>query len=74
MSDLDSPTNLKMGSDCTREFQAAYENRYTWEPSFKGYKGNCTLEKDGQEFKGNFQVGNDLKPIVFTNLVRLALD
>ena len=32
---------IKPGSDYKAEFKAAYENRYTWEPNFSGYKGKC---------------------------------
>ena len=52
------------GDDCTAAFQAAYENRYTWEPGFGGYKGRCIWEQDGREVEGTFQVGADLKATV----------
>ena len=32
------------GSDCTAAFRAAYENRYTWDPGFAGYRGRCVWE------------------------------
>ena len=55
------------GSDCSAAFRAAYENRYTWEPGFGGYRGRCIWEQDGQagdaaqRAEGTFQVGADLK-------------
>ena len=52
---------LIKGSNCEKEFRAAYENRYTWEPSFKGYSGNCLFEKDNDLFEGSFSFNTDLK-------------
>ncbi len=55
------------GSDATAAFRAAYENRYTWEPGFGGYRGRCVWEQPGvagepdQRAEGNFVVGADLK-------------
>jgi len=49
------------GSDCKREFKAAYANRYTWDPGFKGYKGICIWQKDQEIVQGKFLVGSDLK-------------
>lgn len=55
------------GSDCTAAFRAAYENRYTWEPGFGGYRGRCVWEQSGQNgeadrrLEGSFVVGADLK-------------
>ncbi|EDY37572.1 conserved hypothetical protein [Cyanobium sp. PCC 7001] len=59
---LSSP--IQAGSDCTAAFRAAYENRYTWEPGFGGYRGRCVLEQDGRVVEGTFQVGADLKASV----------
>ena len=42
-----SPAVIPAGSDCTAAFRAAYENRYTWEPGFAGYKGLCVWEQAG---------------------------
>ena len=54
------PTLLK-GDDCRTLFQEAYENRYTWETSFRGYKGLCLLD-DGQSiYKGSFILSNNMK-------------
>ena len=52
------------GSDCTAAFRAAYENRYTWEPDFAGYRGHCIGEQGDQHVEGTFVVGADLKATV----------
>jgi hypothetical protein len=58
------------GSDCRAAFRAAYENRYTWEPGFPGYRGRCIWEQRGcgteadRRVEGTFQVGADLKAVV----------
>jgi hypothetical protein len=49
------------GTDCTAQFRAAYENRYTWEPGFGGYSGRCVWEQGDRRAEGTFQVGADLK-------------
>ena len=49
------------GSDCRSAFQAAYENRYTWDPGFGGYQGRCVWEDGERRLEGRFQVGADLK-------------
>jgi len=49
------------GSDCSAAFQAAYENRYTWDPSFGGYQGRCIWEDGERRVEGRFRVGADLK-------------
>jgi hypothetical protein len=55
------------GSDATAAFRAAYENRYTWDPGFSGYRGRCVWEQPGsagaadQRVEGTFTVGADLK-------------
>ena len=62
-----SPTALAPGSDATTAFRAAYQNRYTWEPGFGGYRGRCVWEQPGvngepdQRVEGTFVVGSDLK-------------
>jgi hypothetical protein len=62
-----SPATLAPGSDATAAFRAAYENRYTWEPGFGGYRGRCVWEQPGvdgepdQRVEGTFVVGADLK-------------
>jgi hypothetical protein len=57
-------SSLQAGSDCTAAFRAAYENRYTWDPGFGGYRGRCVLDQDGRAVEGTFQVGADLKASV----------
>jgi hypothetical protein len=52
------------GSDCTAAFRAAYENRYTWDPGFQGYRGRCIWSQAGRCLEGRFQVGADLKATV----------
>ncbi len=58
---------LPPGIDCKPAFRAAYENRYTWEPGFGGYRGRCVWEQPGaagepdQRAEGTFAVGADLK-------------
>jgi hypothetical protein len=58
------------GSDCRAAFRAAYENRYTWDPGFPGYRGRCIWEQPGcgteadRRVEGTFQVGADLKATV----------
>ncbi len=56
-----SSIDLSRGSDCREAFKAAYQNRYTWEPTFPGYIGTCIFEQPGTLIKGNFEVGSDLK-------------
>jgi len=43
---LSAPT-LKPGADCRLAFQAAYENRYTWDQGFPGYRGRCEVASGG---------------------------
>jgi hypothetical protein len=49
------------GSDCRELFQSAYENRYTWDPSFLGYRGRCLWLHDDRLEEGRFELGADLK-------------
>jgi len=53
--------NVAPGSDCRDAFQAAYQNRYTWEPGFGGYQGRCVWEQGDRRVEGRFQIGADLK-------------
>ena len=52
---------VKPGSDLREVFRRAYETRYTWEPGFSGYKGNCIWQQDDQRVEGRFEIGADLK-------------
>jgi len=57
-------TNEEQVKSCTELFKTAYENRYTWEPNFSGYKGHCSWTDGQSEIKGSFILGQDLKAIV----------
>jgi len=59
-----SPAQVAPGSDCAAAFRAAYENRYTWEPGFGGYRGRCLWQQGERQLEGSFQVGADLKASV----------
>jgi hypothetical protein len=64
MTQVLPPPTLAPGSDCSSAFQAAYENRYTWDPGFGGYQGRCVWEDGERRLEGRFQVGADLKALV----------
>ena len=49
------------GTDLTSAFRAAYENRYTWDPRFGGYRGRCLWEQGDRVVEGTFTLGADLK-------------
>tara|TARA_B100000700_G_C15052718_1_gene861166 strand:+ start:312 stop:986 length:675 start_codon:yes stop_codon:yes gene_type:complete len=53
--------SLLRGDDCTEQFKTAYENRYTWDLGFKGYKGKCMLTRDDKTFEGQFIIDENLK-------------
>ena len=55
---------MAAGSDCRDSFRSAYENRYTWDPGFGGYKGRCIWQQGDRTVEGRFQVGADLKASV----------
>ena len=57
-------TNKVNKANCTEVFQAAYENRYTWDPGFLGYEGLCSWTDGKKEVKGTFCLGKDLKATV----------
>ena len=57
-------TVIAPGSDCREAFRAAYENRYTWEPGFGGYRGRCVWIQGDRRVEGTFTVGADLKAAV----------
>ncbi len=59
-----SSTAVAPGSDLRDRFRAAYENRYTWDPSFGGYGGRCVWEQGDRRVEGRFTVGADLKATV----------
>ncbi len=53
--------NIVSGSECRVQFRAAYENRYTWDGDFPGYKGNCAWDNGSRVLEGSFELGRDLK-------------
>jgi hypothetical protein len=56
-----TPAPIPAGSDLRETFRAAYENRYTWDPGFSGYRGRCVWQQGDRHEEGTFQVGSDLK-------------
>jgi len=52
------------GTDLTSAFRAAYENRYTWDSGFAGYRGRCLWEQGDRVVEGTFTLGADLKASV----------
>lgn len=46
-------------------FQAAYENRYTWDKNFPGYTADVTYKHGDDVFVGKVRVNPDLKAEVF---------
>tara|TARA_Y100001968_G_C19448662_1_gene766993 strand:+ start:4394 stop:5059 length:666 start_codon:yes stop_codon:yes gene_type:complete len=52
---------LHEGDDCTKQFRKAYENRYTWDSSFSGYKGNFSWEDGIKNAQGSFILSADFK-------------
>jgi hypothetical protein len=59
-----APALLAPGCDATAAFRAAYENRYTWQSDFGGYRGHCIWEQGDRRVEGTFVVGADLKASV----------
>ena len=46
-------------------FKKAYENRYTWENEFYGYKGKCIFFINNKNMhEGEFLLGKDFKPSI----------
>ena len=56
--------SIAPGTDCREAFRAAYENRYTWDPGFVGYRGRCIWQQGERRVEGSFTVGADLKASV----------
>ncbi len=48
--------------NCKELFKKAYENRYTWDSEFNGYKGKCIFSVNSKNYEGNFILGKDFKP------------
>lgn len=41
-------------------FQAAYENRYTWDENFPGYSADVQLKQGDEVYNGTIQINRDL--------------
>ncbi len=48
--------------NCKEIFRKAYENRYTWNDDFNGYKGKCIFSTNEHRHEGQFFLGKDFKP------------
>jgi len=48
--------------NCKEIFKKAYENRYTWNNEFNGYKGKCIFFINKNIHEGEFLLGRDFKP------------
>ena len=48
--------------NCKQIFRKAYENRYTWNNEFNGYKGKCIFFINNDFHEGQFLIGKDFKP------------
>jgi hypothetical protein len=46
-------------------FQAAYENRYTWDKNFPGYTADITFKENDKVISGKIRINADLKAEVF---------
>ncbi|KGG12172.1 MULTISPECIES: DUF3386 domain-containing protein [Prochlorococcus] len=64
MSSEELLNNIDKDNDCTKQFRKAYENRYTWEPGFSGYKGICEVDNEYGKYAGSFVLPKDCKPII----------
>ena len=50
--------------NCKELFKKAYENRYTWNYNFSGYRGKCIFSVNNDRYKGDFVLGKDFKPVI----------
>ena len=50
--------------NCKEIFRKAYENRYTWNNEFNGYKGKCIFINNNNIHEGEFLLGKDFKPYI----------
>jgi len=48
--------------NCKLIFKEAYESRYTWPTTFKGYGGKCIFLDKDKSLQGEFILGSNLKP------------
>lgn len=46
--------------DARAIFQAAYENRYTWDGNFPGYSAEIVLKQGDEVYTGNVRINKDL--------------
>ncbi|MEO1148701.1 MAG: DUF3386 family protein [Cyanobacteria bacterium J06638_22] len=46
--------------DAREIMRAAYENRYTWDNSFPGYRATVTLKDGGITHRGQVRINPDL--------------
>lgn len=51
-------------TDATALFRSAYENRYTWDWAFPGFKAVAQFSQNGREHQAQIQVTADLKIII----------
>jgi len=61
MIDSSDFNSISPGDDCRRIFKNAYENRYTWDSDFQGYKGEVSYINSQKKIDGVFLVDKDLK-------------
>jgi Protein of unknown function (DUF3386) len=52
--------NLATATDAQALFRAAYENRYTWDANFPGYKADVTVTQGDQVYTGKMQINADM--------------
>ncbi|MFM2304025.1 MAG: hypothetical protein RLZZ135_1435 [Cyanobacteriota bacterium] len=52
--------NMTESKSAQELFQAAYENRYTWEPNFPGYTASVELKQGDEVFTGKISVKSNL--------------
>ena len=57
--DLTVAAPITPGSDLREAFRICYENRYTWGPTFSGYKGRCIWQQNDNRAEGDFELSND---------------
>ena len=60
-SALTTTSPIKPGCDLRDQFRRAYDNRYTWDPGFSGYRGRCIWQQGDRQAEGRFEIGANLK-------------
>ena len=53
--------------NCKEIFKEAYNHRYTWPTTFKGYGGKCIFKDNKKVIEGDFILGSNFKPQI-TNI------